>query len=248
VAASDFNDLTGAYEALVNWPQRLAREIPFFRRWFQSIAAHTILDAACGTGHHAAAFHSEGLSVEAADLSPAMIARAQATFGDRPGLQWVVRSFEDAPAGTLFDAVICIGNSLSLCPNLGAVQRAVTAMMTATRPGGIVIIQVINLVRFPDGPCVWQKHVRATVENCDVLINKGIHRCGGRGFVDIVVSPLKDPTVTRHESIPLLQLELNTLREWLQQTAAQSVEAFGDYEERPFSPDDSSDLILVARK
>jgi SAM-dependent methyltransferase len=248
MAASEFNDFTGAYEALVNWPQRLAREIPFFRRWFQSINANSVLDVACGTGHHAAAFHADGLRVEAADLSPAMIARARDTFGDRPDLQWVVRSFEDSSDGKPFDAVICIGNSLSLCPNLDVVQRAVTAMMAATRPGGIVIIQVINLYRFPDGPCVWQKHVRATVDDRDVLINKGIHRCGGRGFVDIVVSPLEDPRLSRHESIPLLHLELNTLRDLLQQTAAGAVEAYGNYEDQPFLPDESSDLILVVRK
>ena len=38
-AAELFHDLTDVYEALVNWPQRLAREEPFYRRLF---AAHQV--------------------------------------------------------------------------------------------------------------------------------------------------------------------------------------------------------------
>lgn len=249
MAASEFNDLTDAYEAMVDWPKRLSREAPFFRRWFERIGASTVLDVACGTGHHAAMFHSSGLQVEAADISPAMIERAQSTFGNRPDLHWIVRSFEEPPPQTTqFDAVICIGNSLALCADLQSVRRAIATMMSAARSGGMVVIQVLNLGRFPDGPCVWQKHIRTTIREQEVLIVKGIHRCGRRGFVDVVVSPIDDPKLTRSESVPLLSLELEQLQDLLQQAGATSIQAFGDYEEHPFAADASGDLILVARK
>ena len=73
------------YDVMIDWPKRLAHEGPFFRRLFQRADARRVLDAACGTGRHAALMHSWGLEVEAADISPAMIARAKAALiGRRP--------------------------------------------------------------------------------------------------------------------------------------------------------------------
>ena len=53
-----FADLTDVYEAMVDWPKRLANEEPFYRRLFARIGARRVLDAACGTGHHASMFHA----------------------------------------------------------------------------------------------------------------------------------------------------------------------------------------------
>ena len=152
-----FDDLTEVYEALVDWPRRLAREEPFYRRWFQRCDVHRVLDTACGTGHHAAMFHRWGLTVQGADLSTAMIAQARDRYGEPPGLRWAVRSF-DQPQGAdePFDAAICAGNSLALAPDRPTVQRALQQMLAAVRPAGLVVVHVLNLWRLPDGPCVWQ--------------------------------------------------------------------------------------------
>ena len=81
-----FNQLVDVYEAMIDWPKRLAAEEPFYRRWFQQAGVKRVVDVACGTGHHAAMFHGWGLDVEGADLSPAMIERARAGFGEAGGI------------------------------------------------------------------------------------------------------------------------------------------------------------------
>ena len=86
-----FNQLADVYEAMIDWPKRLAAEEPFYRHWFQQAEVKRVADVACGTGHHAAMFHGWHLDVEASDLSPAMIERARAGFGEPPGLHWAVR-------------------------------------------------------------------------------------------------------------------------------------------------------------
>ncbi|MCR4415548.1 MAG: class I SAM-dependent methyltransferase, partial [Thermoguttaceae bacterium] len=131
-----FDDLSDVYEAMIDWPKRLANETPFFRRLFDAVQARSVLDVACGTGHHAAMFHSWGLRVEGADASPRMIERCRARFGESDRLGFVVRSFDQlAAAPEPFDAVICVGNSLALAPDAATAGRAVAAMFGAVRPG-----------------------------------------------------------------------------------------------------------------
>ena len=87
-----FRDLTDVYEVLVNWPQRLAREEPFYRRLFAAHQVSRVFGRGLRTGHHAAMFHRWGLAVEGADVSPGMIERARRQHGQSPNLRWVVRS------------------------------------------------------------------------------------------------------------------------------------------------------------
>ena len=149
---------------MIDWPKRLAHEEPFYRRLFQRLGARSVLDVACGTGRHAAMFHGWGLRVEGADLSPAMIDRARTRFGQPDGLRWAVRAFDQpTPKTEPFDVAVCVGNSLALAPDMATVERAIRQMLAAVRSGGAIVIHVLNLWHLPDGPCVWQKCLRAAL-------------------------------------------------------------------------------------
>ena len=139
---SMFEDLTDVYEAMIDWPKRLAHEEPFYRRLFAEHGVRSVVDTACGTGRHAAMFHSWGLRVEGADVSPAMIDRARANFAEGDRLRWVVRGFDEpiAPGGS-FDAAVCVGNSLPLAPDAATIERAIGQMLAAVRSGGLLIVQ-----------------------------------------------------------------------------------------------------------
>ena len=128
-----FDDLTDVYEAMINWPKRLGHEGPFYRRLFQQHGVRSVLDAACGTGHHAAMFHDWGLEVEGADISPAMIDRARALWR-APGATMGRDGFDKPIASPEpFDAVVCLGNSLPLAPDMATVQRAIIQMLGSAR-------------------------------------------------------------------------------------------------------------------
>ena len=186
-----FDDLADVYEATIDWPKRLGNEEPFYRWVFERVRASSVLDVACGTGHHAAMFHSWGLHVEGADLSEEMIRRCRQKHGESESLRWVVRGF-DRPvdrAGT-FDVAVCVGNSLALAGDRETVATAISAMLAAVRSGGAIVVHVLNLWSLPDGPPVWQKCVRKPLPQGDSLIIKGVQRCGGRGFVNLLVTAL----------------------------------------------------------
>jgi len=281
-----FDDLTDIYEAMIDWPKRLANEGPFYRRWFQRAGVQSVVDVACGTGRHAAMFHSwaSALRVEGADISPNMIDRARATFGEPAGLRWAVRGFDEPihPAKP-FDAAICVGNSLALTPDLATIERAMGQMLAAVRTGGekeagggLVIVHVLNLWSLPDGPCNWQKCQRTTLPQGEVLILKGVHRCGSRGYVDLIVAGLGEekgtgpicrngptnlrsvpgvahkwdpsPLLRHSESIPLWGLEAAELERMARAAGAAEVTFFGGYQDQPYDRQKSADLIMVARK
>lgn len=258
-----FDDLTDIYEAMIDWPKRLAHEGPFYRRWFAQVGAGSVLDVACGTGRHAALFHEWSLRVEAADVSPAMIQRARASFGEPAGLRWVVRGFAEAFAVPApFDAALCVGNSLALAPDEATVQAAIARMLAAVRPGGIIILHVLNLWHLPDGPCIWQKCRRVERRDApgrdpekspslpapDTLIIKGVHRCGRRGYVELIVTDLSAPPRMRTDSVPFLGLEADQLQQMARAVGAARGQWFGGYQDQPYERETSPDLIVVAKK
>ena len=66
-----------------------------------------VLDCACGTGTLAAGIALRGFEVRASDASPEMVARTRAR-----GVAAEVRRWEELEGGP-FDAVLCVGNSLT---------------------------------------------------------------------------------------------------------------------------------------
>jgi glycine/sarcosine N-methyltransferase len=242
-----FQDLTDVYEAMIDWPKRLAHEGPFYRRLFEQHDIRSVIDVACGTGRHAAMFHSWDLRVEGADVSPAMIDRARASFGQPVGLRWAVRGFDEpiAPAEP-FDAAVCVGNSLPLASDMATVQRAIGQMLAAVRGGGVIVVHALNLWHLPDGPCVWQKCRPAILPDGEVLIVKGVHRCGAHGYVELIVAGLAGALHT--ESVPLLGLEAAELESMARAAGAGEVFFFGGYENQPYDCQASVDLLMVAEK
>ena len=245
-----FDELGDVYEAMIDWPKRLANEAPFFRKLFERSNVAKVADVACGTGRHADMFHSWGLQVHGFDISPGMIQRAKETFGQSDRLHWTVHDFEQ-PLGApgIFDAVICVGNSLALAGDMAAAAQALRQMISALRPGGLVILQVLNLWKLPSGPCVWQKMLTRSLPQGKSLIIKGVHRCADQGFVDLVVIDRSSdgPPILSH-SVPFLGLRSQELEAIARGGGAVNMSFFGNHQDEPYDPLNSTDLIMVAEK
>jgi SAM-dependent methyltransferase len=248
--SSDFEPEPELYDALIDWPRRLEREAPFYRRLFEQHEVQSVLDAACGTGRHADMFHSWGLRVEGADVSPAMIAHCRGRWGEGDRLKWVVRPFDRPPERPAeFDAAICVGNSLAIVPDSRSAGDVLAAMIASLRPGGILVVQVLNLWRLAEGPTEWQKCKRLTDEQGDRILLKGIHRIAERGFVDVVSLSLGGNDVdSRFRTAMILGLEANELLATAERAGATDLRVFGDYQESPYDRERSQDLILVGRR
>lgn len=248
--ASTFDEHAAIYDLLIDWQKRLANEESFFRQAFEQVGAKRVLDAACGTGRHAAMFCGWGLQVEGADVSPGMIAECRALWGEPAGLRWVVRSF-DEPSDVVepFDAVVCVGNSLALAGDMSTVERAVAAMLKALRPGGVCILQLLNLWSLPKNTTIWQKCKRVTYADADHILLKSIRRVGECGHIDFADLQLTDGGVTNlFDTADFLGIDADNLVRMAQTGGATDVHLFGSYQRTPYDRATSTDLILVCQR
>jgi SAM-dependent methyltransferase len=62
----------------------IALEGPAIAAWYGQVAGRRVLDLGCGTGRHTRALIESGAVVIAADLTPAMLARAMTNLAGRP--------------------------------------------------------------------------------------------------------------------------------------------------------------------
>jgi len=136
------------YDKQVNWEKRLANEWPFYRKIFQEHNTSSVLDCACGTGRHAILFAKNGLSVTGIDIDQEMIRLARENaVGAGVEVRFEAAAFSELNRlfpSPQFDAVICVGNSLSQLPGLPAVEKAIRNMAAVSRPGGILVLHLLN--------------------------------------------------------------------------------------------------------
>ena len=246
--SASFDVLAEAYEAMIDWDKRLANEAPLYRRIIEQVGAASVIDAACGTGRHAAMFADWGMKTEGADVNAKMIDHCRSRYADKPGLSFTTRSFLE-PAAEPADAVICVGNSLALVGSLSEVDSAITALCASVRPGGAIVLHVLNLLSREEGPVRWDKCTRTTLSSGDALIIKGTHRAGRQGYVDFLLTDLSvTPPRLTADNVRFLLLERAPLEAECRRGGCDTVEVYGNYRFDPFNSATSSDLIIVGRK
>lgn len=135
------------WDDLIDWEARASSEGDFFIRLLKERGVKRILDVATGTGFHSIRLLRAGFDVTSADGSPEMLARAfenarRAGFIMRTvhaDWRWLSRDIHNK-----YDAVICLGNSLT---HLFAEQdrrKALAEFYTALRHDGVLILDQRN--------------------------------------------------------------------------------------------------------
>ena len=247
-----YDDLSVDYDRFIDWPRRLARELPVLEALLASYGVERVLDAACGTGGHVLALRERGYLADGADLSAEMIAQARAQAqarGQEAGF-WVAGFGELATrVPGPYDALLCLGNSLPHVLTGDEVRQALRDMAQVLRDGGLLVIQNRNYDR------VWQSHDRYMP-----LLQ---HRDGDREwlffrFMDFHEEGLTFNVVTlardggnwsyRVGSTELRPIQQGELARELDAAGLAPVDWWGGYDRAAFDPERSGDLIAVAVK
>jgi SAM-dependent methyltransferase len=101
-----------------------------------------VLDCACGIGALAVGLAQRGFAVAASDASTPMVERTRALAAAHGvALEAEVRRWEDLEGPAVFDAVFCVGNSLTHARERRA---ALAGMARVLRPGGLLALTSRN--------------------------------------------------------------------------------------------------------
>jgi 2-polyprenyl-3-methyl-5-hydroxy-6-metoxy-1,4-benzoquinol methylase len=110
-----------------------------------------VLDCACGIGQLAVGLTLQGFDVVASDASPAMVQRtAQLAADHGVEIPAVTCPWEELTPQRLdgpFDAIFCVGNSLTHAPGRDARRAALAAMASVLHPGGPLVLTSRNWER-----------------------------------------------------------------------------------------------------
>lgn len=168
-----YDRLADYYDAMNDWPARLAYEGPFLKRVLEEGGARNVLDAACGTGRHAIALADWGYEVFGADASTRMVLRAQAN-AVRAGaaIRFETARFSELPsvAPGPFDAVLCIGNSLPHVADQADLAGSLRGMAEVLRSGGLLILHNLNYDRRWREKPKFMKLDSGTIDGQETLI------------------------------------------------------------------------------
>lgn len=244
------------YDRFVNWKGRLAFELPFIIDQLEQANVKRVLDAAAGTAMHAIALAQRGYQAAAADLSQGMVDKAKQNAVaagieldiKRAGFGELAEAFSLAG---LFDALLCLGNSLPHLLTLDALDEALVDFAASLRPGGLLLIQNRNFDAVLHDRQRWmdpQSHLEEDREWIflrlydfldDGLINFNIITLGRtagnpwRQRVDVA------------KLYPQRQVELGNS---LQKAGFENVSYYGGLDGSPFDLQKSGNLVISAKK
>ena len=244
-----YDALAADYDRFVDWPARLAHELPFFDELFEGHEVRRVLDAACGTGHHALALARRGYQAAGADLSAAMVERARANAAAASlDVPFAVAGLGDLHRlGRTFDAVLCLGNSLPHLLTAEALARALADFAVVLRPGGLLVVQSRNFDR------VWARRER--------FMGPQSHRQGDDEWLFVRFYDYGAETLTFNmvrlrrngqgwsqdvQSTELRPIFQPQLAADLAAAGFSRVDFYGGYDAAAFDPDESGDLLAVA--
>jgi SAM-dependent methyltransferase len=251
------------YDRFVNWPDRLAFELPFIQQQLGKInpAAGqplSILDAACGTGMHALALAQQGYLVTGADLSTGMIERARVN-AEAAGVQ--VR-FAAAGFGALaleskgqtsfpFDALLCLGNSLPHLLTRPDLDAALADFAACLKPGGLLLIQNRNFDAVMAQRQRWMDP-QAYQEARREWIFMRFYDFEADGLINFNIVTLywgeADRWVQTIHSSRLRPLMRGELAGALLSANFHEITCYGGMDGSPFDPATSGNLVITAQK
>ena len=145
-----YDEIASDYDAMTGAGQRAARAEAFLRELVSRFHIESALDAACGTGLYAIALAKMGVRVVGADISAAMIDQARKNAAQAEAqVDWLCEPMQKLSykVRERFDAVLCMGNSIPHLLSDKDLRAALTGFVDMLRPGGVVVVQLLNYER-----------------------------------------------------------------------------------------------------
>ncbi len=241
------------YDVFVNWDKRLAREAPFYRAVFDEVDARTVADVGAGSARMSLMFASWGLTVYAIDPDPGMLEQARKNAAeagiDLPIYAGAFGDVADVVPGQV-DAIVCSGNALPHVGGLPELKRAFADFAEVVRPGGALVLHLLNHQRLLDQRIrTVPPVVRETAEGTLVFLRvldyddpAGI----GFDFLTLRRSPDGAWDVANARRSVHTALPSYVLVDELDHAGFTRIALFGSHDRKPFEAEKDESVIVLA--
>jgi ubiquinone/menaquinone biosynthesis C-methylase UbiE len=221
----------------------------FFRQLFAEHQMESVLDCACGTGHHLPLFHSLGCEVVGSDISEAMLAQAERNLA-QAGLEVPLHQadYRELPRhfDREFDAVTCLSSSILHMPTEAEALRAFESMRSVLRDGGILVLTQGTTDK------QWQERPRfiLAVNERDFTRLFVIDYVGeGARYNILDIHHAEAERNFEVWSVEYSRIYLKDNQERLLKTSGfEMIDFYGSYRREPYDKETSNRLITVAQK
>lgn len=214
--------------------------IDLFTQTFQSKGI--LLDIGCGAGGYALALAKLGYSVDGIDYDSSMIDIANKKIKDQTlSLSFKQGNMLDIDMLDVYDGIYCIGNTLVHLPSEQSVFEALGKFYDALKPGGSLIIQIVNYDRILDQNVENLPTLRA--DNLEFI--RDYHFNGTK--IEFLTT-LKTNEGTNKNTVDLLPVRQNDLFKMMNQIGFYEVRSFGRFDLSPFEHDQSFMLVMKGSK
>ena len=252
MARDFYAELAADYDRMIRWEGRLKNERPLFETIWERYGVRSVLDASCGTGHHLVLFASMGLAVTGTDASEDMIHLARKTT-EKAGLFMEDAIFHSAWADLtdklphVFDAVLCIGNSLPYVMGEEELQRSLSGLWSRVRKSGILLIQFKNFEKLYRNRQRMLPLVSRDEPHQSVALRIYDYYRDHIDFNVILLDREADEWKVRHHVTPLKPYRSDEIASPLEEMGA-TVSIHGSLGLEPFDPVVSDDLVVLAQR
>jgi cyclopropane fatty-acyl-phospholipid synthase-like methyltransferase len=197
-----------------------------------------LIDIACGKGRHATYFNSLEFDVVGVDLSPNSIASAKKNENNT--LQFAVHDMREVYRKNYFDVVTNLFTSFGYFEKDEDEQKAINAMVSNLKVGGVLIIDFMNVKKVISNLVVSEQKtidditfdIRRKMENKHII--KDIHIIEG--------------TIQEHFQEKVKALTLADFSNFISKAGLKIIDIFGNYMLEGFDSIISDRLILICKK
>ncbi len=242
-----YEKLENHYDKMTRLNERINKEKSLLEKWVTKYKFQSSVDVACGTGLHAILLSQMGIKTTGVDISEHMLKQA-AIHGKEFGgkVTWLLSSMEELKSKVYegYDSIFCIGNSIPHILDGPSLEKTFNGFYEVLNPGGILVIQLLNYKKIYD------------TENRIV----GIHREKDTEYIRfydfhpvltfniLIVTWEGSKSNYKLQSTELYPYRKEELDIILRKVGFKQFEYYGDMAFSPFDEDNSSNLVLVARK